>query len=71
MKKIIAVISVIFMLMLADPSAAISVIENEQSSTSSFVIENEQASSCSSVIEVLEGSSQTEVLYTYFEALAQ
>lgn len=59
MKKIIAVISVIFMLMLADPSAAISVIENEQAST------------CSSVIEVLGGSSQTEVLYTYFEALAQ
>lgn len=59
MKKIIAVISVIFMLMLADPSAGISVIENDPSSTYSFVI------------EVLEGSSQTEVLYTYFESLAQ
>lgn len=71
MKKIIAVISVIFMLMLADPSAGISVIENDPSSTYSFVIENDQASGSSFVIEVLEGSSQTEVLYTYFESLAQ
>ena len=57
MKKVMAAISLMFMVMLVNSSSAVSAIEVDISSGSSYAVEDDSGGSSSFSIELLDGSA--------------